>query len=380
MNNANRTHNPDIAEKCYWAVFKHLQTTVMTSDDGTRGMGKGDLKSAGLTPRERFRRVMAFEKPDGRLPMVEWAAWWDKTTDRWKTEGLSTDLDWEGTLRNFGLDVLICVGASPHSAVIQNQADYDRIKLGLYSEENIAGAVRHAVSLRERHARGEVIIRFWLDGFFWYPRRLFGIENHLYAFYDHPELMHQINRDLTDFNIKSLNALLDVLTPDMVGFAEDMSYNNGPMLSKEAFDEFLLPYYRQVVPVAKARGVPVMVDTDGMLEDMIPWLLTAGIDGIYPLERQSGVDVTRIRKNYPRLLMMGGYDKMVMNKGEAPMRAEFERLLPVMRSGGYVPSVDHQTPPGVSLENYRTYIRLFGEYAARACDTRVPSVSSGIAE
>ena len=85
------------------------------------------------------------------------------------------------------------------------------------------------------------------------------------------------------------------------------------------------------------------------------------------LERQSGVDVVRIRKNYPRLLMMGGYDKMVLSKDEAAMRAEFERVLPVMRSGGFVPSVDHQTPPGVSLENYRTYIRLLGEYVVKAC-------------
>ena len=65
---------------------------------------------------------------------------------------------------------------------------------------------------------------------------------------------------------------------------------------------------------------------------------------------------------------------MVMNKGEMAMRAEFERLLPVMRTGGFIPSVDHQTPPGVSLDNYRTYIRLFGEYAARACDAGAPSV------
>jgi uroporphyrinogen-III decarboxylase len=57
---------------------------------------------------------------------------------------------------------------------------------------------------------------------------------------------------------------------------------------------------------------------------------------------------------------------MVMPQGEAAMRGEFERLLPVMRSGGYIPSVDHQTPPGVSLENYRIYIRLFKEYAAKA--------------
>jgi uroporphyrinogen-III decarboxylase len=57
---------------------------------------------------------------------------------------------------------------------------------------------------------------------------------------------------------------------------------------------------------------------------------------------------------------------MVMSKGEREMRAEFERLLPAMRSGGYIPSVDHQTPPGVSLANYRIYVKLLKEYCARA--------------
>jgi uroporphyrinogen-III decarboxylase len=37
-----------------------------------------------------------------------------------------------------------------------------------------------------------------------------------------------------------------------------------------------------------------------------------------------------------------------------------------MRSGGYVPSVDHQTPPEVSLENYKTYVKLFKEYCNKA--------------
>ena len=99
---------------------------------------------------------------------------------------------------------------------------------------------------------------------------------------------------------------------------------------------------------------------------MIPWFIDAGIDGVYPLERQAGVDVSQMRRNYPKFLMMGGYDKMVMSLGEADMRAEFERLLPVMRSGGFIPSVDHQTPPGVSLEQYRIYLSLFEEYCKKA--------------
>jgi uroporphyrinogen-III decarboxylase len=64
--------------------------------------------------------------------------------------------------------------------------------------------------------------------------------------------------------------------------------------------------------------------------------------------------------------MLGGYDKMVVSKGEKDMRAEFERLLPVMRAGGFIPSMDHQTPPEVSLANYRIYLRLFREYCEKA--------------
>ncbi len=60
--------------------------------------------------------------------------------------------------------------------------------------------------------------------------------------------------------------------------------------------------------------------------------------------------------------MVGHFDKMTMNQGEAAMRAEFERLVPLMKTGGFIPSVDHQTPPGVSLEEYRVYLRLLKEY------------------
>jgi len=37
----------------------------------------------------------------------------------------------------------------------------------------------------------------------------------------------------------------------------------------------------------------------------------------------------------------------------------------VMRSGRFIPSVDHQTPPGVSLEDYHVYLRLLDEYSVR---------------
>jgi hypothetical protein len=57
---------------------------------------------------------------------------------------------------------------------------------------------------------------------------------------------------------------------------------------------------------------------------------------------------------------------MVMTGGAAAMRSEFERILPVMKSGLYIPGVDHQTPPGVSFAEYKVYMRLYREYCVAA--------------
>ena len=97
---------------------------------------------------------------------------------------------------------------------------------------------------------------------------------------------------------------------------------------------------------------------------MVPWLLREGIRGVLPLERQAGVDGMDLRRAFPHVCLVGHFNKMVMDKGEAAMRAEFERLMPLMRSGGFIPSVDHQTPPHVTLDQYRLYRRLLDEYTA----------------
>jgi uroporphyrinogen-III decarboxylase len=65
--------------------------------------------------------------------------------------------------------------------------------------------------------------------------------------------------------------------------------------------------------------------------------------------------------------MIGGFDKTVMHLGEARIRQEFERLMPAVKSGYFIPSCDHQTPPGVSLEDYKLYVRLLKEYMTEAC-------------
>ncbi len=330
-----------------------------------------------MTVRERFQACMNFQPVD-RLPMIEWASWWDKTIERWRGEGLPAG-DRYDLYRHFGLDMhyqfwvggraASCPAPASHGAgIVANMDDYERILPHLYQVPRVDEGFLRRVAAEQR--RGEAIVWFTVDGFFWYPRTLFGIEPHLYAFYDHPELMHRINQDLADWIKRTFEAMCQICVPDFISFAEDMSYNHGPMLSRQLFDDFLLPYYRQVTPVMKEQDTLLIVDSDGDITVPGAWFADAGLDGILPLERQSGVDVEQLQALYPGMRFIGHFDKMTMPHGEAAMRAEFERLLPAARRGGFIISVDHQTPPGVSLEQYRIYLRLFREYAERAATSR----------
>jgi len=330
------------------------------------------------TVRSRFRQVMAGELPDDRLPIIEWATWWDLTIARWEGEGLPKGLDKSEAKRFFNLDMdyqlwlpqmkpdAVSRVPGDTSRWIRDEADYESLLPDLYPDPIPYDRETWAVLAAEQRA-GRAVIWITFSGFFWWPRVLLGIEPHLYAFYDQPALMRRINQDQANYLLRCLDDFCALAVPDFMTFGEDMSYNHGPMISKELFDEFMTPYYQQVVPALKERGIIPMIDSDGDIEPLIPWFQEVGLEGILPLERMAGVDVNRIRANHPHWKMIGAFDKTVMHLGEAPMRAEFERLMPVMRSGRFIPSVDHQTPPGVSMQDYYLYLRLLREYAERAC-------------
>jgi uroporphyrinogen-III decarboxylase len=320
---------------------------------------------------ERFRAVMNGQPVD-RLPMWEWAMWWDQTIARWKTEGLPGELeDVFDIAQYFGLDPYqqfwfsttdATIEAVQHhvEGIVSNMDDYLRVRPRLFPDHS--AAIESMRPWRDRQARGEAVVWMTLEGCFWFPRTLMGFTKISLALYDQPELIHAVNRDLTGFNLGIVERVAKACVPTFVTIAEDMSYNHGPMISQRHFEEFVAPYYRRLVPRLLELGAVVLVDTDGDVTRLVPWLLREGIHGVLPLERQAGVDGMRLRQSYPELCMVGHYDKMVMNRGEDAVCEEFERLIPLMRSGRFIPSVDHQTPPGVSLDQYRSYLRRLREY------------------
>jgi uroporphyrinogen decarboxylase len=204
-------------------------------------------------------------------------------------------------------------------------------------------------------------------GFYGALRFLMGEERLLLNFYDNPILVRDFMNYLADFWIELWGQALSEIGVDCVSFWEDMAYRSGPLISPQMFREFMLPPYKRVTSFLNEMGLKViMVDTDGNIEKLIPLFLESGITAIFPFEVQAGMDIVSVRERYPRLQILGGIDKMKIAQGRKAIDEELNTKVPFMlKSGGYIPHIDHHVHPDVSWEDFRYYRGLLRELILR---------------
>lgn len=197
-------------------------------------------------------------------------------------------------------------------------------------------------------------------GFFASVRQLFGPEQLFLAYYDQPDLVHDILDYLLEFWMKLWEPVLKEVEVDCLSLHEDMSYKSGSIISLDMFREFMLPRYQSLLSFVRSYGVDIiMLDTDGNCNELVPLFLEAGVTGLFPLEVQAEMDVVQLRKNFPHLQMMGGMDKQKIARGKEAIEEEVLTKVPfVVKTGGFIPTMDHAVPPFISLEDFTYYRKL----------------------
>ena len=130
------------------------------------------------------------------------------------------------------------------------------------------------------------------------------------------------------------------------------------MIGPDMAREFCAPAYRRWCDQATAAGIPLRaVDSDGRIDLLIPVYLECGVNCVDPLEVAAGTDINALRAVYGRQLSFrGGVDKRAIAAGGATLKAELDRLRPVIQDGGYIPGCDHGVPPDVSWPNFQSYV------------------------
>ena len=220
---------------------------------------------------------------------------------------------------------------------------------------------------REHLAAGRVV-SVSIPGGFDETRELMGDADLCIAYYEQPELVHDILDTIADTAYKVLDRVTATVPVDLLNVHEDMAGRSGPLIGPRQMREFVTPYYRRLWDLVGSRGARLfMCDTDGNVDAIVPDLIAGGVNLLWPMEPAAGMDIIKTRKQYgAKLAFIGGIDKHVIRRSKDEIMAELEyKIPPMVRSGGCVLGLDHRIPNGTPLDNYRFYVQKAWEILDR---------------
>ncbi len=270
--------------------------------------------------------------------------------------------------------------AIPMDYPVKNMDDWRKIKPWYEFSEARFGREWERIA-REHLAAGRVVT-VSIPGGFDEPRQLLGEEALCMAYYDQPELIHDILDTIGETAYRVLDRVSATVQVDMLTVHEDMAGKSGPLVGPNQVREFILPYYRRIWDMLAERGARLFdQDSDGDMRPVIPVFLEAGVNCMHPMEPAAGMDIVAIRQEYgTRLAFYGGIDKHVLRRSKEEIVAELEyKIPPMVATGGCVIGLDHRIPNGTPLENYRFYVDKVWEIMEReqARKARPPARSQG---
>jgi len=220
---------------------------------------------------------------------------------------------------------------------------------------------------REHLAAGRVVT-VSIPGGFDETRELMGDAEVCIAYYEQPELIHDILDTIADTAYRVLDRVSATVQIDQLAVHEDMAGRSGPLIGPKQMKEFVVPYYRRIWDLLHSRGARLFIcDTDGNVNPIIPDLIAGGVNILWPMEPAAGMDIVQTRQVYgTQLAFIGGIDKHVIRRSRQEIVAELEyKIPPMVRTGGCVLGLDHRIPNGTPLENYRFYVEKAWEIIDR---------------
>lgn len=353
-----------------------------------------------MTTRELWQNIM-FYKGHDRMPVVHWTGW-RETKERWHKEGLPEDVDeqkyfktvpmWSGT--GVKLDLLPYL----EEEIIEDNPEYTIMKSGygvLQQMWKTKSCIPHYIDFTLRSAKdwpdfkkrlqphpdripkdidehiktaeeSGLPVAIGVASMMGWIRDWMGVVNMSYIMYDDPDVYADMVMTLADLSCWGIDQIVPRMKvkPDMAHGWEDICGKAGPLVSPNIFKKCVAPGYMKIRNKIEQYGIKLLsIDSDGDVSPLVGLWLDAGVNVQFPIEIGTwNADPETFRKKYGKeLRIIGGFNKLVLEKGKAEIDAEIERRIPLMKEGGFVVMPDHLITPGTSLENYKYYLERIRE-------------------
>ena len=136
-----------------------------------------------------------------------------------------------------------------------------------------------------------------------------GLDNFSYLWFDHRDLVLRWMNAIQEHELRNIELAGHIENGPMAMIYSDIAFKERLMFGKEMFLE--LGFFENVSRICDAchsKGLTVIFHSDGYVMDIMPDLISAGIDGFNPIEKAAGMDIYELRRRYPKLILVGGVD------------------------------------------------------------------------
>ena len=191
-------------------------------------------------------------------------------------------------------------------------------------------------------------------GPFEYGSWLMGIQRFCLDLALNRPLVEKIFARVSDLIVAEVAGMVRQAGVGAVWITDDLGFNSGPFIAPADLDALVLPTYREIVRLARARDLPVLLHSCGNLGAIMGRLVECGINALHSLP-PGLYDMKRLKADWgDRLCLLGNIDVDLLTRGteEAVRRAVRTVRDEVFPGGGVILSSSNSIPNYVRPENY----------------------------
>jgi uroporphyrinogen decarboxylase len=178
-----------------------------------------------------------------------------------------------------------------------------------------------------------------------------------------PQFVNDLLDKITEYNIKVVENAAQ-LGIDCLHTADDWGAQNGLLISKEMWIEFIKPRFKKICQAAKKKNLLVSHHSCGKIEELIPEMIDCGVDVFDPFQPEA-MDIWKLRNEYRgKIAFWGGLSVQKTLPYGTPQDVENESrklLKELAPGGGYIFSPSHSLTGDIPPENIETFLRIANE-------------------
>ena len=135
-----------------------------------------------------------------------------------------------------------------------------------------------------------------------------GMENALMDFYLYPEETHKLYRWFTDRAKILVKRSKKELKADGFFVCDDIGTQNGPFFSLEIFQEFMKPYYKEIIDLCHSLGMHFWFHSCGDIALFLDDFIEIGLDVIHPIQKSAMNQPEIFEKYKDKITFLYGFD------------------------------------------------------------------------